>query len=190
MNRIPGTLSWLLGLCVGGDVVNIFDKPWHEEIREVTESAEFQTVTVQISDPSLLVEGDFDVDTGKTEYTGNPVLYLGRGRVIGVRWGTNSEGTDVGNSETISAIRVQIPRGPIFNVRRGCTLTVVDAPYNRALERYLFTATSDIQGGSTASRTFQFAVSSDAMTSNEAGTPRLVPGEGVNPSDELFPVSA
>lgn len=168
---------------------NIFNVPWSEEIRSVTESPEFQTVEVQISDPSLLTEGEFDIDNpNEPTFTGNPVLYRGRARLIGVRAGVNSEGTDVGNAETIKSIRIQIPREPIFNVRRGCTAVVVSAPTNRSLERYLFTATSDIQGGSAASRTFEFSVSSDARQSTEPGVARVVPSPSVFPG-ETYPVA-
>lgn len=170
---------------------NVFAKKWNEEVREVSERPEFQNIEVQIIDPSLLKEvGEFDpANPNVTKYEGNPVIYRGQGRLVTVRWGVNSEGTDVGNAETIQSIRVQIKMDPPISVRRGSTLTVIDCPDNRTLERYLFTATSDIQSGAPGARTLEFSVSSDAAQNTPYYEARLIPYSRLFPG-EVYLVEA
>lgn len=136
---------------------------WSKEIGDVTESPEFQTCTVRITDPSL-IESDYDVDTGKWTIVGDGTIYEGQARLIAVRRGVNFEGQNQGNSKVITAIRVQIPRGELpIRVTKGTTARVLSAPLNPTLETYLFYLSSDVHGSSAATRTFEFNLDGDTV---------------------------
>lgn len=83
---------------------------WAEEISEETTKAIYQNALIRIEDPSLLTK-DYDEDTNEWTITGTSTVYAGQARVIGVRWGVESGGESQKNATTLSAIRVQIPRG-------------------------------------------------------------------------------
>ena len=171
-----------------------FNTHWTDEIRSESEKPEYMTALIRIEDPSLVIEGEYDVDTG--EYgpsTGDPLIYRGRARVIFPRAGVFSGGESQSNATTLNYVRVQIPRmgepadfyvpvvfgtgvfgTGIFGyapsgaghsegrVRRSCKVFVEQAPRNPSLTGRVFNITSDIQGSSAASRTFEAFADIDA----------------------------
>ncbi len=141
-----------------------FPETFADEIAEVSTLPEYQTARVRIEDPSQVTK-TYDVDTATWIITGEPVIYPvgdedGRARLIGVRWGVFSGGESQANSATISAVRLQIPQHALGRVKKGCKVFVESAP-NVALESLIFTVTSDLQGASAASRTFELALDGD-----------------------------
>lgn len=155
---------------------------WSAEISEVTGQPEYQTALIRMTDPSL-ENAVYDPDTGEyvvavggTDYgegvfgagiyeaVENPVIYEGRARIIGVRWGTNNGNVQQANPTTISALRVQLPHGAqTARVKKGTIVSVLDGFRNPALESLSITVTSDLQGASAASRTFECSVDADSV---------------------------
>lgn len=166
---------------VGAILVYSFEADnWTKQIAAVSTRPEFQRATVRIEDHSLLSYGDYDVETGTQETTGDPVVYEGQARLIPIRWGTFTGGESQSNATTLSAIRVQIPNaldaegygddeytegqyatGLAGRVKRGCKIFVITSPRNPALEGLILTITSDVQGSSAAARTFEAALDAD-----------------------------
>jgi len=137
---------------------------WSDEIAEITGSEEFQRARIRIEDSSLVTKV-YDVETAQWEITGDPVIYPlaeenGQARIIGVRWGVQSGGESQANATTISAIRIQIPQHAVGRVKKGCKVFVESAP-NMVLTNYIFTVTSDMQGSSDATRTFECSLDGD-----------------------------
>lgn len=135
-----------------------------DSIAEKSGSPRFQRARIRIEDPSL-VTSVYDVETAEWTITGDPVIYPvgdenGQARIIGVRWGVQSGGESQANATTISAIRVQIPQHAVGRVKKGCKVFVESAP-NDVLTNYIFTVTSDMQGSSAATRTFECALDID-----------------------------
>lgn len=144
-----------------------FKTTWSDEIAEVSTLPEYQTARVRIVDPSLVVK-TYDVVTAQWTITGDGVIYPlagsdedGQARIIGVRWGVFSGGESQANAKTISAIRIQIPQHAVGRVKKGCKVFVESAPNNPTLPNYMFSVTSDMQGSSAASRTFECALDGD-----------------------------
>lgn len=133
---------------------------WSDRIAEVSTRAEYQRAQIRILDPSLLEDEDYDIETGKWTSEGDPLIYEGQARIIGVRWGVQSGGESQANATTISAIRVQIPQRAVGRVKKGCKVFVDSAP-NVVLASYIFTVTSDMQGSSDAARTFECSLDID-----------------------------
>lgn len=171
-----------------------FRVDWPDIVSEISTRPEFQTARVRIEDPALATE-DYDIETGETTLTGDPVIYRGRARVIGIRASQSVNGEVSGNSTSLVAVRVQLPRTGTdelgygenefgedeygqtvedeflttsLRVVKGCVLYVESAPRQEVLETYVFTAVSDFQGSSSASRTFEFAVDLDATRGDDA----------------------
>lgn len=163
---------------------------WTAPIHAVSTQPRFQKSKIRIEDHSLIVPGEYDVDTGTyTEPTGDPVVYEGQARLIGIRWGTFTGGESQANATTLSAIRVQIPNarfdegygeddygddyagGLSGRVKRGCKIFVLDSPNNPALNGLILTITSDLQGSSAAARTFEASLDADT-TVVASGVPR------------------
>lgn len=164
-------------------------KPWYQEIADTSTSEEYQTARIRIEDPSLVTQ-DYDIETGKWTITGNPVIYpvaeeSGQARIIGVRWGVESGGESQANATTLSAIRVQIPRGAVGRVKKGCKVFVQSAP-NPVLQGYVFTVTSDMQGASDAARTFECMLDIDSIRAVTAGT---VPITGTPEEGEILTIT-
>lgn len=142
------------------------DGPWQDEVAEESSKAEYQQAVIRIFDQSQAVETEpYDIESGTGPvYEGGDIYPLGdetgQARIIGVRWGVFSGGESQANATTITAIRVQIPQHAVGRVRRGCKVFVESAP-NLVLPSYLFTVTSDMQGSSAASRTFECALDLD-----------------------------
>lgn len=133
---------------------------WSDRIAEVSTRAEYQRAQIRILDPSLLEDEDYDIETGEWTSEGDPLIYEGQARVIGVRWGVQSGGESQANATTVSAIRVQIPQRAVGRVKKGCKVFVDSAP-NVVLASYIFTVTSDMQGSSDAARTFECSLDID-----------------------------
>lgn len=143
-----------------------FSDSWAGEIASVTDSPEFQTAKVTITDDSLLTGGEYDPDTntyGPTQ--GDSVVYSGRARVIPINTGNFSGGEGQSNATTLVTIRVQIPKDATGRVKRSSKVMVDEAPDNPALVGRLFNITSDLQGSASASRTFDCASDEDAVVS-------------------------
>lgn len=139
---------------------------WADEIADVSELPEFQTATIRIVNPNL-IDSDYNEDTAQWEITGDGVIYNGQARVIPVRWGVQSGGESQANATTLSAMRVQIPRTTATDIRvnKGFHVFVDASPYNLSLVNRMFTVTSDLQGSSSASRTFECMADVDAEVS-------------------------
>lgn len=138
---------------------------WTDAIRRVSEQARFQTSVIRIEDPSLVVPGEYDPDTGEYgDDVGDPVLYTGQARIIPVRDGNFTRGEDQANATTLVPIRIQIPRDAStdIRIRRGCKVFVESAPDALHLTDRLFTISSDLQGSSAGARTFEAMADVDA----------------------------
>lgn len=161
-----------------------FKANWADEIAEVTESKEYQTALIRIRDASVVETSPaYDEDTHTwSPGSGDSTVYVGQARIIGVRWGVFTGGESQANATTITGIRVQIPYGddadagygeeaygdPGYGigdtpgrVKRGSKVFVEAAPDNPALVGLIFNVTSDLQGASAASRTFECALDQD-----------------------------
>lgn len=137
---------------------------WPDAIARISTQPRFQKSQIRIEDHSLITQGEYDVETGTySESSGDPTVYEGQARLIGIRWGTFTGGESQANATTLSAIRVQIPKTPETTVRvkRGCKIFVLDSPNNPALNGLILTITSDLQGSSAAARTFEAALDAD-----------------------------
>lgn len=157
---------------------------WAETISRVSTRPEFQNALIRIVDTSLIEYGEYDIETGTQDVTGDGVVYRGRARLIPVRWGTFTGGESQANSATLSAVRIQIPRldntesedfgGEPFGeeefganstltlrVKRGCKVFVETCERNPVLEDLVFNITSDLQGSMSAARTFEAALDGD-----------------------------
>lgn len=136
---------------------------WADEIAEISELPEFQTAKIRIVDPNLITR-DYNEDTATWTITGDGVIYDGRARVIPVRWGVHSGGESQANATTLSAMRVQIPRTGATDIRvnKGLKVFVDESPHNLSLVNRIFAVTSDLQGSSSASRTFECMADIDA----------------------------
>lgn len=143
---------------------------WADEIAQESTKSEYQQAVIRIFDKSqATLVTPYDIETGLGPiYTGGDIYPIGdedgRARIIGVRWGVQSGGESQANATTISAIRVQIPQHAVGRVKKGCKVFVESAP-NLVLSSYLFTVTSDMQGSSPASRTFECSLDIDVKVS-------------------------
>ena len=145
-------------------------KAWDAQIADITTRPEYQNIAIKLIDPTLVVE-TYDIATGITTVTNDGKFFTGPARLIAIRAGINRENTETTNSSTVTHIRIQFPRNqnfgtemaPIYRIRRGIKLMVTSAPNNKALETMIFTCTSDLQGGSVASRTLEFSTDGDLV---------------------------
>lgn len=139
---------------------------WTEAIANITTSREYQTVTLDIFAPaSKPTVDDYDWETGELkDGSGNAPTYSGQARVIGVRWGTFTQGDAQENSTSLKSVRVQVPKDAIGRIEHGSYVKFTSVPGNPALESRVLTVTSDFQGGSSAARTFECAVDSDSVS--------------------------
>lgn len=139
---------------------------WADEIAQESTKPEYQQAVIRIFDKSQAVKiQDYDIETGTGPiYEGGDLYPIGdedgRARIIGVRWGVQSGGESQANATTISAIRIQIPQHAVGRVKKGCKVFVESAP-NLVLPSYIFTVTSDMQGSSSAARTFECSLDID-----------------------------
>lgn len=136
---------------------------WADEIAEVSELPEFQTAVIRIVNPNL-IEREYDEDTATWTITGEGVIYEGQARVIPVRRGIQSGGESQANATTLGAMRVQIPRTVASDIRvnKGFKVFVDESPHNLSLVNRILAVTSDLQGSSSASRTFECMADIDA----------------------------
>lgn len=146
-----------------------FTSDWAQEIAEVSTLPQFQTATVRLEDPSR-VTVDYDTETGEYTTVGDPVVYRGRARVIGINRGQFQSNEGQANPTTLTGVRVQLPRlddegnlTPELRVRKGFILYVESAPRQPVLTEYVFTAVSDFQGSSSAARTLEFSLDGDSV---------------------------
>lgn len=142
-----------------------FGANWAQSVADISGRPEYQTARIRLLNPNApgYTPGEYDVDTGQYGAgTGTPVVWEGPARVIGVRWGVNNQNVQQANPTTIAAVRVQIPYGEYGgHVGRGWTVDVVECPRNPALISKVLTVTSDLQGSSAGSRTFECSVDLD-----------------------------
>lgn len=155
-----------------------FDTAWNDEIASMTDTSEYQTATVELWDTSIKPE--YNIDTGASTYPAgvNPVLYSGQARIIFPRWGVFSGGEGQANAKTNTTARVQIPQHAMGRVKRGFRFKVLVSPRNESLEGRWLTVTSDTQGSSAASRTFECSFDMDqAPASTDPFVPTPIPPE-------------
>lgn len=141
-----------------------FSKFWADEIAEVTSQAEYQTCTVKIIDPELIVGGVYDPSTN----TYSPVsedgeVYSGQARFIPIRAGITQGGETQANATTIRYVRFQLPQftGPLY-IRKGLTVQFLTASRNPSLVGRWSSVIDDFQGSSAATRTFTAAMDIDS----------------------------
>ncbi len=131
---------------------------WVQTIADVSGSAEFQTAQVELRNPSL-VSRVFNEATGTYTMTGDPVVWSGQGRFIGVRTSVAQAAGNDKNPTSIQSGRLQIPYGAYpGRITRGWQVRIVSAPRNPALSNVLFTVNNDIQGSSAATRTLELVI--------------------------------
>lgn len=137
---------------------------WADEIAELTELRAYQSADIRIWDPAA-EEPEYDANTGRYTDVGRPrYIYEGQARVIGVRWGNDRTNTQISNPSTTSSVRVQIPQAALpVNIVRGTLVGVVGAPHNPSLVGKVFVITSDFQGGSAATRSFEAELNGDFL---------------------------
>lgn len=135
---------------------------WPDIIAEISTRPEFQNATVRLEDPSLLIaDPNYDpLEDDEPTYTGDPVVYEGRARLIGINRG--NENGEQANEKTIKTVRVQFPQNAFARVGKGFKLYVTQSDRNPALETYVYTPVSNIQGSNAAARTIEFAVDEDS----------------------------
>jgi hypothetical protein len=141
-----------------------FTDSWTDEIFNETSKPEYQTALIRLVDPSQ-IQRDYDEDTATWTIVGDGILYTGQARVKPIRWGNFTGGESQANSSSISAIRVQIPEYA-GRVDKGVRVLVLDAD-NASIEGRIFTISSDLQGSSIATRTFEAAADQDAVMPEE-----------------------
>lgn len=139
-----------------------FDKSWAQEIWEISTSPEFQNAVIRIEDPELVTR-DYDFDTATWTYSGDGQVYSGRARIIFPRAGTFSGGESQANATTINAVRIQVPHEVTGGVKRGLKVFVDECEENPSLIGRLFAITSDLQGSTSAARTFEASADVDAI---------------------------
>lgn len=140
-----------------------FKGNWTDKIAQTTGGREYQRADVVISLPSENRK-KWDFENGGFK-GGDPseILFTGQARIIGVRWGVQNGGESQANAKTITAIRIQIPKNGTGRVRRGSVVNVTASPDNPTLTQFQFKITSDIQGSSAATRTFEAALDGDVQ---------------------------
>lgn len=141
-----------------------FKGHWEDEIWPITESPEFQSCTIVITDPEKVVGGDYDVGTGTyTPITDEGIVYEGRARHIPIRTGTHQGGEAQANSTTIRPVRFQIPKdSEPFYIRKGLTIRITQADRNPSLVGRIAKVGDDFQGSSAATRTIHASMDIDA----------------------------
>ena len=139
-----------------------FSASWFEEIADVSSRAEFQRAVIRLTLPGP-GEPVYDWDTGEYEPVEDTVLYEGQARVIGVRWGVGNGGESQANAKTVTAIRVQVPRNAVGRVNTGAVIAVLSSDANPAMVGLQYRVTSDLQGSSAASRTFEASLDGDVV---------------------------
>lgn len=138
-----------------------FAKHWTDEIAEISTREEFQNALIEIWGASE--EAVYDIDTGEWTYPTNPEpIYVGRARIIDVRWGVSYGGESQGNAKTVTSIRVQVPKNSVGKILKGAGVTVISSQDNPSLGGTRFKITSGLQGTAQAARTFEAAVDGDA----------------------------
>lgn len=157
---------------------------WADPIAAISTRPEFQTARIRIEDPSLLTQSDYNFETGQWTFAGDPVVYSGQARIIGVRWGVFSGGEAQANATTLAAVRIQVPQHGTERIKRGLRVFVESSPNNPALTSYMLTITSDLQGSNSAARTFECGLDMDVTLTPPEPPP---PVEGLFPSPDLFP---
>ena len=133
-----------------------FDAHWSDVIAAETGKSEYQQAEIQIIDTTVVPE--YDVITGEYTYPPgyDPEIYVGQARLIFPRWGVFTGGESQNNAKTNNVVRVQLPQNALRAVvARGHRFKVVSAPKNPALIGRFGTITSDVQGSSAATRTFE-----------------------------------
>lgn len=141
-------------------------KTWADEITSVTDSEEFQTCKIKVTDNSNTKQVR-NPETGEITVSGAVVVYEGRARFIPVRSSVFEGGEGQANAMSIRAARIQIPAsytGRRFN--SACTVQFTEAPNNEALLTRIARVSEDFQGSTTATRTFHVYLDGDAEVSN------------------------
>lgn len=141
-----------------------FTKNWNDEIAEITGQAEYQTCTITIIDPELMVGGVYNPsDNTYSPITEDGEVYSGQARFIPIRAGLQQGGESQANATTIRNVRFQLPQfdGPLY-IRKGLNVQFSTAPRNPSLVGRWATVMDDFQGSSAATRTFTAVMDIDS----------------------------
>ena len=167
-----------------------FKNDWAADIARISTRPEFQNATIRIEDPSLAEPVENEAGEWVYPPGADTVVYEGRARLIGIRWGVSTGGEGRSNADTETAIRIQLPRtytqdGPVYGdggygdepyggdipgtfirIKKGAVVYVTECEQNPVLTEFSFRVTSDMQGSSAASRTLEAELSSDVQVGN------------------------
>lgn len=162
---------------------------WAAEIAAVSGDPEFQNCEIQIRNPNLMTVTP-DILDGGVVIVGNPVVWQGRARVVGVRSALDiSPGTSATPSGTKS-VRVQIPYGTyVGRINRGWQIRVIDGGRNVNLERYVLFVESDFNSGNVASPVIEcsIAIDEEANWGDVPAMAGLYPGPDTFPGPDTYP---
>lgn len=137
-----------------------FESDWAQEIADITGLPEYQNCQIEIRDPSLLVRTG-TIETGYS-WSGNPVVWTGRARIIGIRAALDIMAGTTANPSGSKSVRVQIPYGAYFGrINRGWQIRVIDGGRNPVLEQYLITVESDFNAGNQATQIIECSIAVD-----------------------------
>lgn len=135
-----------------------FTEDWAQEVADISGDSEYQNAQVEIRNPALVTRTYNEANNTFTE-TGNPVVWSGQARFIGVRTSVAQAAGNDKNPTSIQSGRLQIPYGAYpGRINRGWQVRIVSCPRNQAIEDVLFTVNNDVQGSSAASRTLELAI--------------------------------
>jgi len=130
---------------------------WADSVGTISD--EFKNATVTILDPSLITS-TYNVDTGVTSQTGDPVIVAGvLARIQPVRLAVDTRGGTTGNPSGEVRMRVQIPRTAyVGKIRRGWIVNVTAASRNPELLDYVLVVDAVINSSWRASTTIECTV--------------------------------
>lgn len=142
-----------------------FDKPWGEEISEVTNTPEYQSCTIQLWKPGVLDTSAYDPSTNLPPTSQATKVYDGPARIKPIRLGLNMANNDGLNPSTLRKVHIQFPHDAVFSVspRSGFTAKVTASAEVPDLLTKIFTLKDTLFGSTKASNTFEFSYDGDAV---------------------------
>lgn len=121
-------------------------------------------VWVRVIDNKSLV---FVYENGWQPVPVETVIYSGQARFIPIRAGVWQGGEAQLNATTIRAVRFQVPFSALpGRIHSGSIVTITSAPNNPGIEGRTAKVTDDLQGSTTASRTFNAMMDADSEDSD------------------------
>lgn len=134
---------------------------WETDIASITELAEYQNATIQITDPSQLTT-TYSYDSNEYTVTGDGLVYDGQARIQPNRSAREENSNPVQDPNSAKAVLVQIPSTEVVTIKRGFQVRVTDGGRNSSLENMLFTVVADVNSSHMASHTFECVVNVEA----------------------------